>query len=101
VTLTFAHLCTAMDAVGVEVRVELTDGERHVVRLVDFHGLRSLDLQVERGFDAAALIACCSLALCPESPLGRQWPELVALAHAAIGSPGVGMSDRGRPERLS
>ena len=90
-----------MDAAGVEVRVVLTEDERHVVRLLDFHRLRSLDLPVERGFDATALIACCSLALCPASPVARRWPELVALARTAVGAPGVGGSDRGRPERLS
>jgi len=56
---------------------------------------------VERGFDAAALVACCSLALCPGYPLARRWPELVLLAEAAIGPPDVGVSGRGRPERLS
>lgn len=100
-TLTFADLCTAMDAAGVEVRVVLTEDERHVVSLLDFHGLRSLDLQVQRGFDAAAIVACCSLALCPESRLGRQWPELVMLAATAVEPPDVGVSDSGRPERLS
>ena len=40
-TLTFSDLCTAMDAAGVEVRVVLTEDERHVVQLVDFSGLRS------------------------------------------------------------
>ena len=100
-TLTFYDLCTAMDAAGVEVRVVLTEGERHVVQLVDFSGLRSLDLPADRGFDAAALIACCSVALCRESPLGRRWPELVALAEAAIGSPDVRVSGCGRSERLS
>ncbi len=100
-TLTFSNLCTAMDAAGVEVRVVLTEDERHVVRLVDFSGLRSLELPAERGFDAAALIVCCSVALCRESPLGRRWPELAALAEAAIRPPDVGVSDRGRPERRS
>ncbi len=99
--VSFASLCTAMDAAGVEVRVVLAEDDEHVVRLLDFHGVRSLDLPVERGFDAAALIACCSLALCPESPLARRWPELVALARTAVGPPGVGGSDRGRSERLS
>ena len=100
-TLTFSDLCSAMDAARVEVRVVLIEDERHVVQLIDFGGLRTLDLPVERGFDAAALIACCSVALCRESPLGRRWPELAALAEAAIGPPDVGVSGRGRPERLS
>lgn len=100
-TLTFSDLYTAMDTAGVEVRVVLSDDERHVVQLVDFGGLRSLDLPVNRGFDAAALVACCSLALCHESPRAREWPELVALAEAAAGAPDVGVSDRGHPERLS
>ena len=100
-TLTFSDLCTAMDAASVEVRVVLTEDERHLVQLVDFGGLRALDLPVDRGFDAAAIVACCSLALCRESPRARDWPELVALAEAAVGPPDVGVSDRGRPERLS
>ena len=100
-TLSFPSFCTAMDAAGVEVGVVLTEADRHVVRLLDFHGLRSLDLPVERGFDATALIACCSLALCPGSPLARRWPELVALARATAPTPGVRVSGRVRPERLS
>ncbi len=100
VTLSFSSFCTAMDAAGIEVSVVLTEDERHVVRLLDFYGLRSLDLPVERGFDATALVACCSLALCPESPLGLRWPELVALARTAVEPPDVGVSDRGCPERL-
>lgn len=99
--LTFPALCTAMDAAGVEVRVALTADERHVIRLLDVHGCRSLDLPVARGFDAAALVACCSLALCPEGPIARAWPELVALAELSVEPPDVGVSDRGRPERLS
>ncbi len=93
-TLSFSRLCDAMDAAGVEVRVALTDDGRHVIRLVDVHGLRSLDLQADRGFDTAALVACCSLGLCPDGPVARLWPELLALADLAV-------SGRGRPERLS
>ncbi len=100
-SLSFSSFCTAMDVAGVEVRIVLTEEDAHVVRLVDFHGLRWLELPVERGFDATALIACCSLALCPESALARRWPELVALARTAVELPDVGVSDRGRPERLS
>jgi hypothetical protein len=101
VTLTFADLCTATDAAGVEVRVVLTEDERHVVSLLDFHGLRSLDLQVQRGFDAAAIVACCSHdelgPLPPEPRLGAQRE----LAATAVEPPDVGVSDGGRPERLS
>jgi len=99
--MTFPDLCTAMDAAGVDVRVVLEDGA-HRVSLVDFHRLRSLDLPAGRGFDAAAAVACCSLALCPGGPLARQWPELVALAYAAVerGDVGVSLSERVLPERL-
>ena len=98
--LTFSDLCSAMDAAGVEVRVALHDGA-HRVRLVDVRGGRSLDLPVTRGFDAEVLIACCSLALCPQAPLARRWPELVALARAWVEPADVGVSDRVRPERPS
>lgn len=94
---TFAHLCAAMDVAGVEVHVLLTDEGGHAIRLLDHHRLRSLELPVRRGFDAEALIACCSLAICPTSPRAREWPELVAVAHDFD----LEVSDRGRPERLS
>lgn len=98
--LTFSDLCAAMDAAGVEVRVALQDGA-HRVRLVDVRGGRSLELAVTRGFDATALVACCSLALCPQAPLARRWPELVALARASVDPADVAVSDRVRPQRPS
>ncbi len=101
-TLTFSDLCTAMDAAGVEVGVRLADAGGHVIRLVDHRGGRSLELSVRRSFDVEALVICCSLALCPEGALARRWPELVALARLSVdGDHDVGVSDRGRPERLS
>ncbi len=96
-SLSFPTLCTAMEAAGVEVHVELANGA-HTIRLVDFHGCRSLAFGVSNGFDVAAIVICCSLGICPEGPVARQWPELVALARASVD---VGVSDRGRPERLS
>jgi hypothetical protein len=86
-----------MDPAGVEVSVAAPEDYGHVVGLRELHGLRSLELPVERGFDATALRACCSLALCPGSPLAREWPEFVALARTALEAPDVGVSDRGRP----
>ena len=97
----FSALCTAMDAAGIEVGVVLTEDEEHVIRLVDFHGCRSLDVAVTRRFDAAVIVAVCSLALCPESPPARVWPELVALAEALVVPPDAGVSNCDRPEQLS
>ena len=100
--MTFSALCTAMDAAGVEVGVRLAEEGRHVIRLVDHHGCRSLELPVRRSFDIEALVICCSLALCPDGALARRWPELVALARLSVdGDHDVGVSDGGRPERLS
>ena len=91
-----------MGAAGVEVGLRLTDEGGHLIRLVDHHGCRSLELPVRRSFDAEALVICCSLALCPDGALARRWPELVALARLAVDDDhDVGVSDRGRPERLS
>ncbi len=81
--MTFPDLCTAMDAAGVEVHVLADERSGHRIRLMDFHRVRSLELPVTRGFDAEVVIACCSLAICPEMDLARQWPELVALARDA------------------
>ena len=101
-SLTFSILCTAMEAAGVEVGVRLAEEGGHLIRLVDHHGCRSLELPVRRSFDAEALVICCSLALCPDGALARRWPELVALARLAVDDDhDVGVSDRGRPERLS
>jgi len=87
----FADLCAAMDAAGIDVRVALSDG-RHVIRLVDHRGLRSLGVPVTRGFDREIGVLCCSLALCEDLPglagrgrdLARQWPELAALAREVL-----------------
>ncbi len=91
---TFADLCAAMDSAGVDVRVALKGG-RHVIRLVDHHGVRSLDVPVRRGFDRETAVLCCSLALCadvrgcsgPGVALARRWPELAALARAGVRGP--------------
>jgi len=90
-----------MDAAGVDVGVALTAG-RHVIRLVDRHRARSLDVPVRRGFDREVAVLCCSLALCADVPgivgpgneLARQWPELAGLGRLRV-------SGRGRPERPS
>ena len=94
VSPSFASLCTAMDAAGVEVHILLGESGRHVIRLVG--ATRSLSVPVTRGFDVDVMVMCCSLALCPESPRSREWPELVALAMQD-----VGVSDRDRPGRPS
>jgi hypothetical protein len=91
--VTFQALCTAMDAAGVEVRVTLGADGRHVIGLADPAPRRgrSLAVPVARGFDAAATMLCCSLALARDvgdtggeaRRLAAAWPELVELAHAA------------------
>jgi hypothetical protein len=91
---TFAELCAAMERAGIEVRVALAAG-RHVIRLLDHHGLRSLDVPVRRDFDREVAVLCCSLALCadvrgcsgPGVALARRWPELAALARQAVRGP--------------
>jgi hypothetical protein len=96
---TYADLCAAMDAAGVEVRVTAGAG-RLVLRLVDHHRLRSLDTPVATSFDREVAVLCCSLALCADVPgltghgvtLARQWPELAALARRAVGEPRRGPS---------
>ena len=67
---------------------------RHQIRLVDAgagaRGSRSLTVPVAHGFDAAATMLCCSLALARDVPgmvgeapaLAAAWPELVDLARA-------------------
>jgi hypothetical protein len=88
---TFLDLCAAMERDGIEVRVAL-NRERHVIRLVDHHGLRSLDVPVRLGFDREVGVLCCSLALCEDLPGGggrgrdvaRRWPELAALAREVL-----------------
>jgi hypothetical protein len=91
---TFADLCAAMERDGIEVRVAL-DGERHVIRLVDHLGLRSLDVPVRLGFDREVGVLCCSLALCELPGVGgrgrdvaRRWPELAALAREVLARSG-------------
>jgi hypothetical protein len=83
---TYADLCDAMDAAGVEVRLGLEDG-RLVLRLVDHHGLRSLSHLLATSPDREVAVLCCSLALCEslDGPLdagramAREWPELAVL----------------------
>ena len=85
-----------MDVAGVEVRVGLAGDGRHQIRLVDFARCRSVTVPVERSFDAAVTMLCCSLALARDVPgiggeaprLAATWPELVDLAHASV--PGAG-----------
>jgi hypothetical protein len=94
---TFADLFEAMDAAGVEVRVAV-EGGRPLIRLVDHHGVRSLDVPVSRGFDRQVAAICCSLALCADVPgfagpgvaLARRWPELAALAREVLTRPARG-----------
>jgi hypothetical protein len=75
---TFAALCEAMDAAGVEVLVDERRG-RHVLRLVDWGRCRDIAVPVPpRGFDAAVAVLCCSLALGAEQ--AAAWPELLDLA---------------------
>ncbi|UTI63231.1 hypothetical protein NBH00_17930 [Paraconexibacter antarcticus] len=103
-TPTFPALCAAMDAAGVEVRV-VTAPDGLVLRLVDFHRLRSLDVPVRASFDRDVAVLCCSLALCAELPglpgpgeaIARRWPELAALA----GTSDLRVSDRAAGDRLS
>ena len=92
--LTFGELCAAMEAAGIDVRVAL-EGAWHVIRLVDHHGIRSLDVPVRRGFDREVAVLCWSLALCADVPgcagpgvaLAREWPELAALARGGVRGP--------------
>lgn len=101
---TYPALCAAMDAAGVEVSVVAAPGGL-VLRLVDFHRLRSLDVPVPAGFDRAVAVLCCSLALCSELPglpgegeaIARRWPELAALARPSD----LRVSDRAAGDRLS
>ena len=91
---TFAELCIAMESAGIDVRVG-REGGRHVIRLVDHHNLRSLDVPVRAGFDREVRVLCCSLALCadvrgccgPGVDLARRWPELAALARRGVRRP--------------
>jgi hypothetical protein len=91
---TFADLCAAMAAAGVDVLVGLEDG-RHVIRLVDRGGARALEVQVALGFDREVGVLCCSAALCADVPgcagpgvdVARRWPELAALARAVVDRP--------------
>lgn len=101
---TYPDLCAAMDAAGVEVRlVAAPDGL--VLRLVDHHRLRALDVPVRRSFDREVGVLCSALALCAELPglpgpgvaLAGRWPELAALARTSD----LRVSDRAAPERLS
>lgn len=103
-TPTYPGLWAAMDAAGVEVRVVTTPAGL-VLRLVDFHRLRSLDVPVPMSFDRAVAVLCCSLALCAELPglpgeggaIARRWPELAALATSSD----LRVSDRAAGDRLS
>jgi hypothetical protein len=91
--VTFADLHDTMRAAGVEVRVA-REGEADLsLSLVDFTRCRSVAVPVPaRGFDAAATALCCSLALAAMVPgmggaaaaLAHDWPELAALARAAV-----------------
>jgi hypothetical protein len=92
--IAFARLCHAMERAGVEVHVPLGEDGRHLIRLFDSGagagGSRSLTVPVVHGFDAAATMLCCSLALARDVPgvvgeapaLAAAWPELVDLARA-------------------
>jgi hypothetical protein len=78
----FALLHDAMRAAGVDVLVRRGRDGALSVSLVDPDRGRSVAVPVPpRGFDAAATVLCCSLAL-TAAPLRREWPELAALAWA-------------------
>jgi hypothetical protein len=76
----FAVLHDAMRAAGVDVLVRRGGDGALSVSLVDHDRRRSVAVPVPpRGFDAAATVLCCSLALAA-APLRREWPELASLA---------------------